>query len=120
MAGRVHRSISVMKASRLRRRRAGLAVLLCGLVLLASAERRLAYLDFDTDGHVRIENNEKADGNEIINRLIVGGDAKEPIAPTAYDVCVTTIDPIDSWLRSLVVVRLSESRAPPLALSPQA
>jgi hypothetical protein len=91
-------------------------LLLCGLVLLATAERRLAYLDFDTAHDVRIENNDKPDGDEIINRLVFVDDSTEPIAPTAGDVSLATVVPIESCSRSLIIVRLSESRAPPLAL----
>src|SRR6266403_4988436 len=54
------------------RRRSCLRVfLLCALVLLTFAERRLAELDFDPTGVVRIENNDKPDGDEIINRLVL-------------------------------------------------
>ncbi len=62
---------NVMEDSSRRRRRVHLAVLLCGLVLLTFAERRLAELDFDPTGVVRIENNDKPDGDEIINRLVL-------------------------------------------------
>ena len=91
-------------------------LLLCLLVLLASAERRLAYLDFDADATVQLENDEKPDGDEIINRLVFVDDAREPIAPTAGDVCHAAAIPVDSSARSLFVAELSESRAPPLAL----
>ncbi len=93
------------------------AVLLVGLVLLATAERRLAYLDFNAPRDVRIENNDKPDGDEILNRLVFFDDSTEPIAPNAGDVCHAAILPVESSARSLVVVRLSESRAPPLALA---
>src|SRR5206468_1795013 len=76
-----------MEDSGLGRRSAPIAVLLCALVLLASAERRLAYVDFDTSGDVRIENNEKPDGDEIINRLVFVGDATEPILPGVGEAC---------------------------------
>ena len=99
-----------------RRSGVALAVLLCGLVLLAAAERRLAYTDFDTAGDVRLENNEKPDGNEIIDRPIVVDDAKEPIAPTVGDVSHAAAIPVDSCARSLFVIRLSDSRGPPLLL----
>src|SRR5882724_3702454 len=79
--GRRHAILfNVMEASR--RHRLHLAVLLCGLVLLAFAERRIAYLDFNSAADVRIENNEKPDGDEIINRLVFVEDATEPVAPT--------------------------------------
>src|SRR6266404_7598504 len=65
------------------RRRSCLRVfLLCALVFLAFAERRLAELDFDSTGVVRIENNDKPDGDEIINRLVFVDDAKEPVVST--------------------------------------
>ncbi len=85
------------------------------LVLLASAERRLAYLDFDADTTVQLENHDKPDGDEIINRLVFVDDAKEPIAPTAGEVCQAAVTPVDSFARPLFVAELSESRAPPLA-----
>ena len=91
-------------------------LLLCLLVLLATAERRLAYLDFDVDSAVQLENQDKPDGDEIINRLVFVDDAKEPIAPTAGDICHAAAIPLDSSARSLFVAELAESRAPPLAL----
>jgi len=102
---------NVMEASR--RHRLHLAVLLCGLVLLAFAERRIAYLDFNSAADVRIENNEKPDGDEIINRLVFVEDATEPVAPTIGDAGHTALIPIDSCPHALITVRLSESRAPP-------
>jgi hypothetical protein len=102
-------------SSRRRRQQVHLAVLLCGLVLLTAAERRLAELDFDSTGVVRVENNDKPDGNEIINKLIFVDDAKEPIAPTG-DVSHAAAIAVDSCARSLCVIRLSESRAPPPVL----
>ena len=111
--------VGVMKGFSFRRNRVPLVMLLCGLMLLASAERRLAYLDFNavSDQHVRIENQDKLDGNEIINRLIVADDATEPSAPTTGDACRTAVIPAEWCAPSLIVVRLSESRAPPLAAS---
>jgi hypothetical protein len=103
-----------------RRRRTHLAILLCGLVLLATAERRLAYLDFNPDRSARLENNDKPDGDEIINRLVFFDTSTEPITPTVGDVCHAVVVPGDSCARSLVVGRLSESRAPPLPLSSHA
>jgi len=102
--------------SRGRRQRIRLAILLCALVLLTSAERRLAYLDFNSAGGVRIENNEKPDGDEIINRLIFVDDAAEFIVPAVGDACHAAPIPVESCTRSLIAVRLSESRAPPLVL----
>ena len=106
-----------MEAStRRRRHRVPLAALLCGLVLLTFAERRLAELDFDSSGVVRIENNEKPDGDEILNRLVLVDDTTEPVAPKVGDACHAALIPVESCPRSLITVRLSESRAPPLAL----
>ena len=93
-----------------------LAALLCSLVLLMFAERRLAELDFDSTGVVRIENNEKPDGDEILNRLVFVDDTTEPIAPKVGDACHAALIPVESCPRSLITVRLSESRAPPLVL----
>ncbi len=103
-------------SSRRRRQRVHLAILLGALVLLAAAERRLAYLDFNSAPDVRIENNDKPDGDEIINRLIFVDDAAEPIAPPVGDACLAALIPGESCTRSLITVRLSESRAPPLVL----
>jgi hypothetical protein len=115
--GRGHATqLYAMEASRRRRHRVHLAALLCGLVLLTFAERRLAELDFDSTGVVRIENNEKPDGDEILNRLVFVDDTTEPIAPTVGDACRAGLTPVESCPRSLITVRLSESRAPPLAL----
>jgi len=115
----MHLQFTAMKAigrdHRLRR-----VVLLCLLVLLASAERRLAYLDFDAPRDVRIENNDRPDGDEIFNRLVFFDNSTEPSAPTAGDVCHAVAIPVDSGARSLFVAELSESRAPPLALSSHA
>jgi hypothetical protein len=94
------------------------AVLLCGLVLLSSAERRLAYLDFESGQNVRFENNDRPDGDEIIQRLVVVDDATQPIVPNADEAYFQALISIEFRPRSLIVVRLSESRAPPLVLSP--
>ena len=102
--------------SRGRRQRIRLAILLCALVLLTSAERRLAYLDFNSAGGVRIENNEKPDGDEILNRLLLVDDTTEPVAPNVGEACHAALIPVESCPRSLIIVRLSESRAPPPAL----
>ena len=80
-----------MKESAQRRLRGHLALVLCSLVLLASAERRIAYLDFNSVADsLRIENNEKVDADEIIHRLVFVDDATEPRAPEA-DARVTTL-----------------------------
>src|SRR2546427_3575061 len=107
---------NVMEDSSRRRRRLHLAVLLCGLVLLTFTERRLAELDFDPTGVVRFENNDKPDGDEIINRLVFVDDATEPIAPGVGDACYAAFIPIESCPLALITVRLSEPRAPPPAL----
>ena len=90
--------------------------MLCALVLLTSAERRLAYLDFNAASGERIDNSEKPDGDEIINRLVFVDDAAEPIAPTVGEACHAAPIAVESCTRSLITVRLSESRAPPLVL----
>ena len=117
MVGRRHAvQLYGMEASSCRRHRVHLAVLLCGLVLVTFAERRLAELDFDCTGVLRIENNDKPDGDEIINRLVFVDDTTEPLAPKVGDACHAALFPIESGPRSLITIRLSESRAPPLAL----
>ncbi len=97
------------------RRSVYLAVLLGALVLLTSAERRLADADFNTSAGVRIENNDKPDGDEILNRLVFVDDATDPIIPTVGEASHAGVIPVDSCVRSVIVVRLSESRAPPVA-----
>ena len=109
-----------MNASIRRRWQAPLTVLFCGLVLLTSAERRLAELDFNSPGVVRIENNEKPDGDEIINRLVFVGDATEPILPGVGEACRAALASLPACSLGLVVVRLTESRGPPLASPSQA
>jgi hypothetical protein len=116
LANIVHRGGNVVKDPHRRRQRIGLRVLLCGLMLLASAERRLADLDFQTIGEIRIEDNDRPDGDEIIDRLVFVDDSTEPIAPRVGDVCHAAVIPVESRAPSLIIVRPSESRAPPLAL----
>jgi len=103
-----------------RRVLASLAGLFCGLALLSSAEHRLADLDFDSNRSARVENNDRPDGDEIINRLVFFDDSTEPIAPAASDLCLATVALAESCAPPLLVVRLAESRAPPLPLSPHA
>jgi len=100
----------------LRRLRVHLAVLLCGLTLLAMTERRLAYEDFSSDRSVRLENNDKPDGDEILNRLVFFDDAAEPAAPGAGGAVHAASIPLDSCPLALIAVQLSESRAPPHVL----
>ena len=92
-------------------------ILFCGLLLLTSAERRLAELEFDASGVVRFENNEKPDGDEIFNRLIFVDDTTEPRAPAVGDACHAVLSPRKSSPLALVTVRLSEPRAPPHSLA---
>jgi len=94
-------------------------MVLCGLVLLGSAERRLAYQDFNSNGAVRLENNDKPDGDEIIKRLVFVDDATQPIAPPVSDICRPAVITLASSALSLTTVRLSENRAPPSGIPPQ-
>jgi len=103
----------------LRRGRFALGLLLCGLVLLSSAERRLAYLDFNSDHSTRVENNDRPDGDEIIKRLVFVDDSTEPIVPPAGDACCPGGISLASSARSLTTIRLSEDRAPPFVISSQ-
>ena len=112
----MHPLMDGMKASSRCSQRVPFAVLLCALVLLTFAERRLAYLDFNSDGGVRLENNDKPEGDEIINRLIFVDDAAEFIVPGVGEACHAAPSPVESCARSLITVRLSESRAPPLVV----
>ncbi len=93
-----------------------LTILFCGLLLLTFAEHRLAELDFDSTGVVRIENNEKPDGDEIFNRLIFIDDTAEAKAPTAGDACHVALISLESCFLDFATVRLSEPRAPPHSL----
>ena len=115
LAGRMHQKYDAMEDSG-RRRRAYLAMLLCGLILLATAERRLAYLDFNSNSSARLENNDKLDGDEIINRLVFVDDATAPAAPDAGDAVHAAPLRLDSCPLALNTVQLSESRAPPQVL----
>ena len=90
-----------------------LTILFCGLLLLTFAEHRLAELDFDSTGVVRIENNDKPDGDEIFNRLIFIDDTAEAKAPTAGDACQVALISLESCFLDFATVRLSEPRAPP-------
>ena len=98
------------------RRKIRLTVLFCSLLLVTMVERRLAELDFDSTGIVRIENDEKADGDEIVSRLIFIADTAEPRVPSITDACHAAISPLESRPHARFVVRLSESRAPPFVL----
>jgi hypothetical protein len=105
--------VNDMASSARRRRETPLTVLFCGLLLLTFAERRLAELDFDSTGVVRIENNDKPDGDEIFNRLIFVDDTAEPRTPALDDASHAALVSLESCPLALVNVRLSESRAPP-------
>ena len=105
-----------MNATARRRQQTPLAIIFCGLLLLTFAERRLAELDFDSTGVVRIENNEKPDGDEIFNRLTFVDDKTEPIAPAVGEASHAAVVSLESGPLGLVSVRLSESRAPPHSL----
>ena len=115
LAWEVHGRSNAMEAST-RRQQLPFTILFCGLLLLTSAERRLAELEFDASGVVRFENNEKPDGDEIFNRLIFVDDTAEAKAPAAGDACYTTLIPLESCSLAFATVRLSEPRAPPYTL----
>ncbi|HKC40270.1 MAG TPA: hypothetical protein VKC15_12060, partial [Gemmatimonadales bacterium] len=70
-----------------RRQQIPFAILFLVLVLLTFAQRRLAELDFDSTGVVRIENNDKLDGDEIYIRLVFVNDTTVPRAPEAGVAC---------------------------------
>src|SRR3989449_9246271 len=104
-------------STRSRRQQMPFAILFIVLVLLMFTQRRLAELDFDSTGVVRIENNDKPDGDEIFNRLIFIDDTAEAKAPTAGDACHTALISLESCFLDFATVRLSEPRAPPHSLS---
>ena len=116
LAAKLQDSRNDMDTTVRRRQQTPLAILFCGLLLLTFAERRLAELDFDSTGVVRIENNEKPDGDEIFNRLIFVDDTAEAETPAAGDACYATLIPLESCSLAFAIVRLSEPRAPPHAL----
>ena len=117
MASKMHSRLIGMQAFAWRRQKVHLALFLGGLVLLASAERRLAYLDFNTIADsLRIENNEKVDADEIINRLVFVDDATGPRVLGADDVRWAAFVPIESCSVCLIAVKLSDPRAPPSLL----
>ncbi len=121
MASKMHSDFIAMNALARRRLRIHVALMLCGLVLLASAERRLAYLDFNSIADsLRIENNEKVDADEIINRLLFVDDATGPQVPDADYVHWAAFVPIDSCSLGRITVKISEPRAPPALLSTHA
>jgi len=100
-----------------RRQQKPFAILLFALLLLTALERRLAEIDFNSTGVVRVENGDKVDGDEIFNRLVYVDDLTVPQAPAAGEVGHADAASLEPRPRSLVTVRLSEPRAPPLALS---
>src|SRR5256886_10033067 len=61
-----------------RRQQTPFAILLFALLLLTALERRLAEIDFNSTGVVRVENGEKVDGDEIFNRLVYVDDLATP------------------------------------------
>ena len=99
-----------------RRRRVPFAILFLVLVLLTFAQRRLAELDFDSTGVVRIENNDKLDGDEIFIRLVFVNDTAVPRAPEAGVACPAGLVSLQACSLGLVTLRPSEPRAPPYAL----
>jgi len=105
-----------MNASIRRRWQAPLTVLFCGLVLLTFSQRRLAELDFDSTGIVRIENDEKPEGDEIFNRLVFIDDTAAPRAPQAGEACHAGLISLEACSLALVTLRLSEPRAPPYSI----
>ncbi|PYM93169.1 MAG: hypothetical protein DME04_12560 [Candidatus Rokuibacteriota bacterium] len=92
------------------------SMFLCSLLLLAAAERRLAELDFGNFGTLRVENNEKLDGDEIFNRLVYVDDTAEPQAPAPGAATCARPGSLESCLLALVATHLAEPRAPPSRL----
>ena len=103
-----------------RRQQMPFAILFVVLVLLTFSQRRLAELDFDSTGIVRIENDEKPEGDEIFNRLVFIDDTTAPRAPQAGEACHAGLVPLEACSLALVTLRLSEPRAPPSSLPPAA
>src|SRR5437667_12679430 len=103
-------------STRSRRQQMPFAILFIVLVLLMFTQRRLAELDFNSPGVVRIENNEKPDGDEIFNRLIFVDDTAEPRALAVRDTCHAAPILLEACPRALTTVRLSEPRPPPHSL----
>jgi hypothetical protein len=99
-----------------RRQQIPFAILFLVLVLLTFAQRRLAELDFDSTGIVRLENNDKLEGDEIFNRLVFVDDTVAPRAPAAGEACHARCVSLDACSLALVTIRPSEPRAPPFSL----
>lgn len=107
---------STAMSTRSRRQQMPFAILFIVLVLLMFTQRRLAELDFDSTGVVRIENNEKPDGDEIFNRLVFVDDTAAPQAPGVGEACHAGLATLDACSLALVAVLLSEPRAPPYSV----
>ena len=99
-----------------RRQQIPFAILFLVLVLLTFAQRRLAELDFNSTGVVRIENNDKLDGDEIFNRLVFVDNTVAPRAPAVGEACHAGLVSLEACSLALVTLRLSEPRAPPSSL----
>ena len=99
-----------------RRQQIPFAILFLVLVLLTIAQRRLAELDFDSTGVVRMENSDKLDGDEIFNRLIFVDDTVAPRAPAAGEAFHARFASLEACALALVTIRPSEARAPPSSL----
>jgi len=96
-----------------RRQQIPFAILFIVLVLLTFSERRLAELDFDSTGIVRIENNDKPDGDEIFNRLVFVDDMVPPRPPVVHEASHAGLVSLEMCALALVTLRLAEPRAPP-------
>jgi hypothetical protein len=94
-------------------RRASLAWLFALLVLVASTERRLAECDFDSSTHVRWENNEKPDGDEVRVRLMFVDDVALPFVLVSSEVRVDDAVVRTEGRRQVFFGSRSDSRAPP-------
>ena len=88
-------------------------MVLCSLLLLAAAERRVAELDFRYSTAALLENNEKLDGDEIFNMLVDVDDTAEPRAPAPGAATRVGLGSLEPRLIALVVMRVAEPRAPP-------
>ena len=110
--------------AKMRRYRRPFIHLFLALLLATAAERRLAELQFDWSRAERIENDEKPDGDEIVNRLVFVDGRVFPTVPIVVgaSVPIVVLASVAGVFRpapcslSPSVGRPSEPRAPPRLL----
>ena len=91
-----------------------IAALFVSLMLIATAERRLADLHFNTVGTVALENAEEPEGDQIGKRLIIIEDDAPPPTLSLTEVRHASADVLPLALHPIPYVRVPEPRAPPV------